>query len=77
MSAVFSGYFKAILKLQSSQVRRTLIDIINESIIWKMNPLVVDGTSIKFKSPFLHAKWANNFYDNFSVFGQIEKSLSG
>ena len=54
MSAVFSGYFKVILKLQSSQVKRTPIDIINESIIWKMNPLVVAATSIKFKSPFLH-----------------------
>ena len=39
MSAVFSGYFKVILKLQSSQVKRTPIDIINESIIWKMNSL--------------------------------------
>ena len=28
MSAVFSGYFKAILKLQSSQVKRAPIDII-------------------------------------------------
>ena len=28
MSAVFSGYFKAILKLQSSQVKRAAIDII-------------------------------------------------
>ena len=33
MSAVYSVYFKAILKLQSSQVKRTLVDIINESII--------------------------------------------
>ena len=49
MSPVFSGYFKVILKLQSSQVKRTLIDIINESIIWKMNLLVVAATSIKFK----------------------------
>ena len=28
---------------------------INELIIWKMNPLVVPITSVKFKSAILHA----------------------
>ena len=28
---------------------------INESVMWKMNPLVVAATSIKFKFTFLHA----------------------
>ena len=27
---------------------------INESIIWKMKPLVIATTSIRFKSTFLH-----------------------
>ena len=27
---------------------------INESIIWKMNPLVIATTSIRFKSTFPH-----------------------
>ena len=30
-------------------------DSIKELIIWKMNPLVVSVTSVKFKSAFLHA----------------------
>ena len=48
----------AILKykiLQSNQVKRTLQDSISELIIWKMNPLVVPVTGVKFKAAFLHA----------------------
>ena len=30
-------------------------DSINELIIWKMNPLVVPVTGVKFKAAFLHA----------------------
>ena len=30
-------------------------DSISELIIWKMNPLVVPVTSVKFKSELLHA----------------------
>ena len=30
-------------------------DSINELIIWKMNPLVVPVTSVKFNSELLHA----------------------
>ena len=41
--------------LQSRQVKRTPQDCINESIICKMNSLVVAATSLKFKSVFLHA----------------------
>ena len=41
--------------LQSRQVKRTPQDSINELIIWKMNPLVISVTSVKFKSVFLHA----------------------
>ena len=33
----------------------------NELIIWKVNPLVIAWTSIKFKSAFLHVEWAVNF----------------
>ena len=32
----------------------------NELIIWKVNPLVIAWTSIKFKSAFLHVEWAVN-----------------
>ena len=46
--------------LQSKQVKRTPQDSINELIIWKMNPLVVPVTSVKFKSELLHAKWPVN-----------------
>jgi len=43
-----------------------------------MNLSVVGATGIKFKSAFLHVFGAVNFfYDNLSVFGQIEKSLNG
>ena len=41
--------------LQSNQVKRTPQDYINELIIWKMNPLVVPVTGVKFKAAFLHA----------------------
>ena len=41
--------------LQSKQVKRTPQDSINELIIWKMNPLVVPVTGVKFKAAFLHA----------------------
>ena len=41
--------------LQSKQVKRTPQDSINELIIWKMNPLVVPVTGVKFKSELLHA----------------------
>ena len=44
-----------LLKLQSKQVKHTPQDSINELIIWKMKPLVVPVTSVKFKSEFLHA----------------------
>ena len=58
------------LNLQSKQVKRTPQDSINELIIWKMNPLVVPVTCVKFKSKLLHAKWAvNNSYESLSVFG--------
>ena len=40
--------------LQSNQVKRTLQDSISELIIWKMNPLVVPVTGVKFKAAFLH-----------------------
>ena len=39
----------------SKQVKRTPQDSINELIIWKMNPLVVPVTGVKFKSELLHA----------------------
>ena len=42
-------------QLQSKQVKRTPQDSINELIIWKMNPLVVPVTGVKFKSELLHA----------------------
>ena len=43
------------LLLQSNQVKRTPQDSINEFIIWKMDPLVVPVTGVKFKAVFLHA----------------------
>ena len=46
---------KKEIKLQSKQVKRTPQDSINELIIWKMNPLVVPVTGVKFKSELLHA----------------------
>ena len=41
--------------LQSNQVKRTPQDAISELIIWKMKPLVIPVTSVKFKVAFLHA----------------------
>ena len=37
------------------QVKHTLQDSVHELIIWKMNPLVVPVTSVKFKSELPHA----------------------
>ena len=49
-------YFKEFCYLlQSKQVKRTPQDSIIELIIWKMNPLVVPVTGVKFKSELLHA----------------------
>ena len=53
------------------------IDSICEFIIWKLNPLVVAATSVNSN---LHSCMRNElwiFYEVPSVFGQIEKSLSG
>ena len=44
--------------LQSSQVKGTPLDPINEFIIRKLNPLVV--VDFRFISAFLHAKMAVN-----------------
>ena len=41
-------------RLQSNQVQRTPQDSISELIIWKMKPLVVPVTGVKFKAAFLH-----------------------
>ena len=46
--------------LQSRQVKRTPQNSINKLIIWKINPLVVCVTGVKFKSAFLYAEWALN-----------------
>ena len=80
------------MKLQSRQLKRTPQDCINELIIWKMNPLVTNGfifqdwlwQQLLLPQPVLnsnlpscmHNEWWF-FYDNSSVFGQIEKSLNG
>ena len=45
----------SLSKLQSNKVKPTTQDSINELIIWKMNPLVVPVTGVKFKAVFLHA----------------------
>ena len=37
-------------------------DSINELNIWKMNPLIVPVTVVKFKLAFLHAQWAVNIF---------------
>ena len=53
------------------------IDSIYEFIIRKLNPLVVAATSVNSN---LHSCMCNEqwiFYENLSVFGGIEKSLSG
>ena len=46
---------KDLSKLQSKQVKRTPQDSINELIIWKMNPLVVPVTGVKFNAAVLQA----------------------
>ena len=59
--------------LPSKQVKHTPKDSINKLIIWKMNPLVIPVTSVKFKSELLYAyyeQWI--IYEKLSVFGQIE-----
>ena len=48
----FTQLFKV---LQSNQVKRTPQDSISELIIWKINPLVIPVSGVKFKAAFLHA----------------------
>ena len=57
-----------LLLLQSKQVKRIPQDSIHELIIWKMNPLVVPVTGVKFC--MRNEQWI--FYENFSVFSQTE-----
>ena len=38
------------------------LDSINESVIWKMNTLVIAANSSKFNPTFLHAKWEMNIW---------------
>lgn len=42
-----------------------------------LNPWCIDATSVKFKYTFLHSWLAVNFYNNISVFVQIQISFSG
>ena len=63
--------------LQSRQVKRTPWDSSNELIIWKMNPLVVPATSVKFKSAFLQASWAVNILRELLCIWSDWKSLNG
>ena len=58
--------------LQSRQVKRTPQDSINQLSIWKMNPLVVPVTSIKFKWQSCMLNDSEYFNENFSASGQIE-----
>ena len=70
-----SCYFK--FALQSRQVKRTPQDSINELNIWKMNPLIVPVTIVKFKSAFLHAQWAVNILWELPCIWSDWKSLNG
>ena len=51
---------------------RTPQDSFNELIIWKMNPLVVHVTGVKFNSAFCMRNKQWICYENLSVFVQIE-----
>ena len=51
---------------------RTPQDSINKLIIWKNDPLVVSVTGVKFKRHFCMRNEQWIFYQNFSLFGQIE-----
>ena len=58
--------------VKAGHAKRTPQDSINEVIIWKINPLVVPVTIVKFISAFQHAYWAGNIlYKNVSVFAKI------
>ena len=70
-----SRYFK--FALQSRQVKRTPQDSINELNIWKMNPLIVPVTIVKFNSAFLHAQWAVNILWELPFIWSDWKSLNG
>ena len=48
------------LILQSRQVKRTPKDSINELIISKRKPFIIQVTIVKFKSAFLHTYWTVN-----------------
>ena len=54
-AAVLLCRHTTLLTLQSNQIKRTPQDSISELIIWKMNPLDVPVTGVKFKAAFLHA----------------------
>lgn len=58
-----------ILKSRKRNLKHNPIDVINESIIWQIKPLVVAATSVR------NTHWT--VYHNLSVFGQIERLLNG
>ena len=70
-----SRYFN--FALQSRQVKCTPQDSSNELNIWKMNPLIVPVTIVKFKSAFLHAQWAVNILRELPCIWSDWKSLNG
>ena len=57
---------------QGRSSARTPQDSINELIIWKMNPLVVPVTGVKFNSAFCMRNKQWICYGNLSVFVKIE-----
>ena len=65
------------LILQLMQVKRTPEDSINELIISKRKPLIVQVTIVKFQSAFLHTYWTvNNLQELLCIFSDW-KSLNG
>ena len=65
------GHHSQIVILQAPQRKgkHNPIDSVNESIIWKIDPLVVAATSMR------NEQWI--FQNNLSVFSQIERFLNG
>lgn len=73
--ALLNQFWLALYGQARSSIPRNM-SLMNSSFE-SLNPWCIDATSIKFKYTFLHSWLAVNFYNNISVFVQIQISFNG
>lgn len=73
--ALLDQFWLALYGQARSSIPRNM-PLMNSSFE-SLNPWRIDATSVKFKYTFLHSWLAVNFYNNISVFVQIQISFNG